>query len=407
MKPNFSIIILTETMNLKTCIDNINKFTTSPYEIIVVYTGPNDINIDHSQYKYISCHDMNISLAYNNGLEIAKGDLLVMLSPNVTVSANWDRELLTCAQLSENIGLIGRTKRKTKTSTMEELGSHIVDVLDEDCLLIKRKVIDHIGDFDERFSSKHFMFSDFFLRTRLAGFELLHCNENYIEKNYDMQMLDNIDYLNIYQNDRKKFVEKWREFLPIKNDLITEILNKLPVEAMGDILFLGDNPIIPNTLMNRGYSVVSITCSDGYNILWNKKETYDIIILFDNITHECNLIKLLKDGKKILNHRGLIIANIYNSLYIERIHHVFRGNFSIAAFDTNKKYPIQCLSRPEIMASSEVAEMELMYLVGFASDPPIQFQKLFKEICKTNPSSKFLREEICIEEYLAVWQKNR
>ena len=56
---------------------------------------------------------------------------------------------------------------------------------------------------------------------------------------------------------------------------------------------------------------------------------------------------------------------------------LFQGNFSIAAFDTNKKYPIQCLSRPEIMASSEVAEMELMYLVGFASDPPIQFQKLF------------------------------
>jgi len=51
--------------------------------------------------------------------------------------------------------------------------------------------------------------------------------------------------------------------------------------------------------------------------------------------------------------------------------------------------------------------MYLMYLVEFDTDLPIQIQTLFKEICKTNLSSKFLREKICIEEYLTVWQKNR
>ena len=62
---------------------------------------------------------------------------------------------------------------------------------------------------------------------------------------------------------------------------------------------------------------------------------------------------------------------------------------------------------PEIMASGEIAEMELMYLVGFASNLSTQYQKLFKEICKTNSISKSLKEEICIEEYLAICQKNK
>ena len=66
VKPNFSIIIIAETVseNLKACIDNINKFTTLPYEIIIVHTGPNnpnDKNIDLMQYKHISCYNMNIS----------------------------------------------------------------------------------------------------------------------------------------------------------------------------------------------------------------------------------------------------------------------------------------------------------------------------------------------------------
>lgn len=413
VKPNFSIIIIAETVseNLKACIDNINKFTTLPYEIIIVHTGPNnpnDKNIDLMQYKHISCYNMNISSAYNSGLKLSEGDNLVILSSKITVSANWDRDILNCTKLSQNIGLVGQAKRNTKMTKTKSSTSNIVENLDEDFLLIKRKVLDSIGNFDEIFSSIHFMFSDFFLRARLAGFELLHCNENYIGKRYNEPLLDKIEYLDVYQIDRKKFVNKWEKILPIKDDLISEILNKLPPKAIGEeLLFLGDNPIIPNTLINRGYNVSTITCHNGYSILQDKEKLYDIIIFFDNFTHESSLIRLLRDGGKILNQHGLIIINIFNALFIERIHQVFKGNFSIASLDINRKYPIQCLSMPEIMASGEIAEMELMYLVGFASNLSTQYQKLFKEICKTNSISKSLKEEICIEEYLAIWQKNK
>lgn len=413
MKPDISIIIVTSKISkhLKNCIDSIYKFTTSPYEIIIVYTGPTNKNTDELQTfpnsKYLPCHKKNTGFAYNRGIKQSKADNIIILSPKVTVTPNWDVAMLNCSQIVPSIGLVGKSKKSTTHPTKDITEIQIAESLDESCLLIKRIVIDSIGDFDEQFSSTTFLFDDFFLRARFDGFELSYCNEDYAVDAYDSHILDNIDYLDIYLEDRNKFIDKWKTYLPIKNDLISEILNKLPTEGSGDILFLGDIPIIPNVLTKRGYTVKSLPRSAGYHILLDKSKLYNIIILFDNITHEQTLIKLLEEGSSVLKPRGLIVANIHNSLFIERVQHIFKGNFSIASFDSNLKYPICCLSKPEIIASGEVAALELMYLVGFATKPTPNFQKLFKEICNTNPGSRSFKEELCIEEYLVVWQKGQ
>lgn len=413
MKPDISIIILTSKISkqLKDCIDSIYKFTTLPYEIIIAYTGSVDKNTDELHIfpnaRYLACHKMDTSLAYNKGIEDSNTDNIIILSPKVTVTPNWDTSILDCSQVIPSIGLVGKPKKPTNLSSVKNPEFQIADSLDESCLLIKKTVIDSIGGFDTRFYSTSFIFDDFFFRARLDGFELFYCNEDYAVKLHDTHTLDNIDYLDIYIDDRNKFINKWKKLLPVKNDLISEILNKLPTEGKGDILFLGDTPIIPNTLTKRGYTVESVPRSTGYRILSDKNKLYNIIILFDNITHERTLISLLEEGSSILKPRGLIIANIHNSLFIERVHHIFKGNFSIASFESNLKYPICCLSKPEIIASGEVAALELMYLVGFASKPTPDFQKIFKEICNTSPGSHSVKEELCIEEYLAVWQKNQ
>lgn len=413
MKPDISIIILTSKVSkqLKNCIDSIYKFTTLSYEIIIVYIGSIDKSTDKLQTfphsRYLPCNEMDTGSAYNRGIQDSNADNIIILSPNVTVTPNWDIAMLDCSQLVPSIGLVGRAKKTTNLLTVNNPEFHIAESLDENCLLIKRPVIDVVGDFDRNFYSNSFIFDDFFLRARLNGFELFYCNEDYIEKNRHVPTSDNIDYLDIYVDDRNTFIDKWKKLLPIKNDLISEILNKLPARGIGDVLFLGDNLIVPNTLIRRGYTVSSFPRSSGYNILSDEDKGFDIIILFDNITHEQTLIKLLEEGSSVLNSRGLIIANIQNSLSIDRIHHVFKGNFSIAAFDSSLKYPLSCLSRPEIMASGEVAALELMYLIGFASKPTPEFQKIFKEICNLSPDSSSLKEELCIEEYLAVWQKSQ
>lgn len=411
MKPDISIIIITEEVSkyLEHCIDNIQKSTTLSYEIIVVDigSGSEDTNTigNIPQVEYVSYHYMDLGSAYNYGIKHSKANHIIILSPKINVRPGWDTTMVDFSRLFENIGIVGQSKNGTTPSSTASSEFHVVENLDENYLLIKRELIDSIGIFDSKFSSTNFIFNDFFLRARFAGFELLHCKEFYVEKKYDGYSSDNIDYLNIYHDDRNKFIDKWKKFLPVKNDLISEILKKLPMEGRGDILFLGDIPIIPNTLMKRGYNVNWLPRSAGYNIISDKRKHYDIIILFDNITHEQGIIKLLEDGRSILNSHGLIVANIYNSLFIERIHHIFKGNFSIGTFDENIKYPIRCLSKPEIISSGDIAQLELMYLVGFASKPPPEYQKLFKEICKTSLSYDSLKEELCIEEYLVVWQK--
>lgn len=413
MKPDISIIILTSEVSkqLKDCVDSICKFTTLSYEIIIVYTSSIDKNADELQTfpnsRYLLCHGMGTSLAYNRGIEDSKADNIIILSPNITVTPTWDIAMLDCSQRIPSIGLVGKPKKTTNLLTVKNPEFYVAESLDENCLFIKRSVIDIVGEFDRKFFSNSFIFDDFFLRARLNGFELFYCNEDYTEKKHYDPTLDNIEYLDVYVDDRNTFIDKWKELLPIKNDLISEILNKLPARGIGDVLFLGDNSIIPSTLIRRGYTVSSLPRSAGYNILADEDKAYDIIILFDNITHEQTLIKLLEEGSSILNPRGLIIANIQNSLFIERIHHIFKGNFSIAAFDSSLKYPLSCHSKPEIVLSGEVAVLELMYLIGFASKPTPDFQNIFKDICNVSPGSSSLKEELCIEEYLAIWQKSQ
>lgn len=413
MGPDISILILVSKVSnrLRECIDSIEKYTNLPHEIILLYSDTTEQSLDclqkFSNTRYLPCPNMNTAMAYNSGIKEAQSENILILSPRATVKPHWDRDIIDCSNIIPSIGLVGRPKKAIRTEALESLDFYIAESLDEDCLLIKKTVTDSIGYFDDEFSTSSFMFDDFFLRARQSGFELFYCNEDYFTMPSDDTPMDNIDYLDIYIDNRDRFIDKWQGQLPIKNDLIGEILNKIPPMGKGNVLFLGDDLIIPNTLCRRGYKVHSLPRTKGYSDFLNQASLYNIIILFDNITHEETLIRLLKSGKATLESRGLMVANVQNSLYIERVQQVFKGNFSIAAFDPSLKYPLSCLSKPEIMVAGEVANLELMYLVGFAAKPNPEFQQIFKEIYSTDPGNSSFKEELCIEEYLAVWQKNQ
>lgn len=406
MRPDVSIIILVSEVSehFTRCIDSINNYTKTSYEIIISYIGPKVQNLKKlANVKYLSCHRMNIATAYNTAIKHAKGINIILLSPQVRVKPNWTSQIIEHSNLTPSIGLVGSLESNHKYYNSASSKLRIVGNLDKSFLLIKKAVIDDIGLFDAQFNNIDFIFNDFFLRARLSGFELAHCKRCHTIKSYNINTASNIDYLHEHTDNRGKFLDKWNRVLPIKVDLIAEILNKIPPISTSTVLFLGDNQIIPNTLLKRGCKVKSYSRSKGYQALQNKDHKYDIIILYDNLTHEQTLANILDIACSILRPYGLILANIQNTLYIERVHQIFRGNFSMVSFDPALKYPISCLSLPEIMLISGITPLELMYLAGFSCKPSIEFQQLFKEICNIDPGSS-LKEELCIEEYLAVWQ---
>ncbi|NMA95636.1 MAG: hypothetical protein GX974_06310 [Clostridiales bacterium] len=412
MAPNISILIFAPEYSnlLQRCLEKIAETTTLSYEIMLLSPRPLNVNLDKSEkpadIQFITCSNLSINKAYNKGFLYSKSDNIVIISPEIMVKHNWDVHIMKYAKIRSNIGFVGKLKKPISSTIMETSDFYITEALDDSCLLIKRFVVDIIGDFDEKFSSTSFMFDDYFLRARQSGFELSYCKEDLFRRSFSAEIGDNIDYLDTYLDNRNRFVEKWRRFLPIKNDIISEVLLNTVLIEEEHILYLGDDPIIPNTLERRGYIVRSISRSHGYSPLMKDNQRYNAIIIFDNITHEQTLFSLLDQAKSILMPKGLLFINIHNSLYIDRVYEIFRGNFTISHFDPNLKYPFYCLSKPEIMSSNKVSHLELVYLAGFTSKPSPEVQGILKEICNAGPAKNHLKEEFCTEEYLAIWQKN-
>ncbi|CUS97599.1 glycosyltransferase family 2 protein [Candidatus Kryptobacter tengchongensis] len=78
-------------------------------------------------------------------------------------------------------------------------------------MLIKRKVIEIIGGFDERFSPGNFEDDDFCLRTVLAGFKIAIAKDVFIHhfgsKSFNANGREK--YIHILKQNEKIFVEKW------------------------------------------------------------------------------------------------------------------------------------------------------------------------------------------------------
>lgn len=411
MKPTVSIIIVSSNTveRTKNVIKSVFENTMIDYELIVVDIGSTDETIEflkeHKDVKLLLSKESQIIPAYNEGINSAIADNIILLSPKVVTTPNWVDELLKCAEANPSAGIIGAANVKFNYKLNKETEPYFVEQLKEHCLLIKRSVINQVGLFDEVYKGSSFVFDDLYLRIKLAGFELFYCPQAQIKIADEMDVLDTVEYLDIYQDDRKRFINKWGDFLPLKNDIFTQILKNIPF-SKGNILYLGDIPIIPNTLRRRGYSVDIYPRCTGYEALEKcKAGSYDGIIFFDNITHEKSFIKIIQDAKKLLRPNGIIIANINNSLYIKRLHNILNGNFSILGIEKELYYPIACLSKPEIIAWGEIANLTIIYLAGFATKLSPEYQDAFIEMSKLSISSKFIKEECSIQEYLVMWQK--
>lgn len=78
------------------------------------------------------------------------------------------------------------------------------------CLLVKREVFDVIGLFDERFSIGNFEDNDFYLRARLANYELRVAEGAFIH-HYGSRTFKSlkVDYAGIMRENQKRFRLKW------------------------------------------------------------------------------------------------------------------------------------------------------------------------------------------------------
>lgn len=376
-----SIIILTHNKleYTKLCIESIRKFTPSgQYEIIVV-----DNNSTDGTIEYLKKQD-DLRVIYNNknlgfpkgcnqGIEIAKGDSILLLNNDTIVTPNWLNNLDSALYSSEDIGVVGAITNSCSNGQAINVIYQDIDELIEFanlvnsnyttakyefkqylvgfCYLVKKTVIDKVGGLDERFTPGNFEDNDLSLRILVQGYKLLLCKNVFIHHFGSATFASNIDdYINIYYASKRKFDEKWgKDVLSgsiIRSNLVNlfkkdrdEHINVLEIGCgSGATLIYIKNLYKNSNLYGIEKSKNSAKIASAFASIINEdvekvklsydENFFDYIILGDVLEHLNNPWKLLKELILYLKQDGYILATIPNIMHISVIKEIINGKFT-------------------------------------------------------------------------------
>lgn len=236
MKTSIIILTLNKIDLTKSCIESIRRHTSEPYELIIVDNGSTDDTVEYLQNQkdiraIYNKKNAGFARGCNQGAAIATGDTLLFLNNDTVVTENWLRNMLNVLNADELIGMVGPVsnscngRQKIHVSYSELSGldefahehcqkyagiSYYTCNLVGFCLLIKKKVWNEVGPFDERFGIGNFEDDDLCLRVLEAGYMSMIAMDSFVHHvgSATFRTLD-IYYFHLLEENRKKAAEKW------------------------------------------------------------------------------------------------------------------------------------------------------------------------------------------------------
>jgi glycosyltransferase involved in cell wall biosynthesis len=235
------------------CIAALKDHTRPSWELIVVDNG----STDGTPLYLAGARDLaavpvtvvtnstnlGFPVAINQGLQLARGEYLVLLNNDVVVTDGWLDQLITLANVERGvdgigarpgsvIGMVGpmsnyaappqlvdgvpyhnvedmhqfarswRDQHRGKWFTVPKLSGF--------CLLMKRAVYDGVGGLDERFGLGLFDDDDLAERARRAGFELAVAHDLFVHHFGSRTFAGNgIDAGTLLEENARRFAHKW------------------------------------------------------------------------------------------------------------------------------------------------------------------------------------------------------
>lgn len=256
-----SIILLTynQLEYTKKCVESIQRYTPEPHEIIFVDNGSTDGTREYlqnlakeSDHIEIILNDRNLGFAAGNNqaLQKARGNYILLLNNDVVVTERWLGRLIWWLEQSPETGMVGPMSnavsgpqlvknvpygdsldamhkfaheyslRNTGRSTefMRLVGF---------CLLIKKEVIDIIGNLDENYLCGNFEDDDICLRSFIAGYKNIIAHDVFIHHYGSMTFRGNaIDYSTTIDKNLKYFSNKWKGIVKVSSNEYKVTLRK-------------------------------------------------------------------------------------------------------------------------------------------------------------------------------------
>lgn len=219
------------------CLAALARWTTRPYEALVVDNGSTDGTGDYlrrlrdPRVRVIAnARNLGFAAAINQGLAASQGRWLVWLNNDVLVTPGWLEGLIGCARRHPRTGAVGPyTNRINGLQRVDDARyplsalsgfasawalrhagrARSVHRLTGFCLLHPRESLVAVGGLDERFGMGCYEDFDFCLRLLQAGRELLLAEDVFVHHFGHKSFEANRVARSHIEENRRLFVEKW------------------------------------------------------------------------------------------------------------------------------------------------------------------------------------------------------
>ena len=217
----------------KECLDSLFKSTSFPFRLIIV---DNASDTQTAQYlddvkkrspEQVSLirnnENMGFVKAVNQGIKQSTAAYVCLLNNDTQVASGWLREMVKIAEAKDDIGIVNPNsntlgwklkKSQSLETTAQELKSYSGEYFRLPwacgfCMLIKRKVIQEVGFFDEVYGMGTFEDADFSKRAQAAGLLSVCAKAAYVYHRERRSFIKFKKFDRDFQRNRQIFFSKW------------------------------------------------------------------------------------------------------------------------------------------------------------------------------------------------------
>ncbi|SHJ45605.1 Glycosyltransferase, GT2 family [Clostridium cavendishii DSM 21758] len=438
----------------KLCIESIRKFTPKEnYEIIIVDNNSTDNTVNwlrkQTDLKVIyNIENKGFPTACNQGIEISKGDSILLLNNDTVVTPNWLNNLQRALYSSEDIGGVGAISNYCSNyqqipvfyKEIDELLKFASEINKSNsnlwenkvrligyCYMIKREVIDKVGMLDEIFTPGNFEDDDISFRIINEGYKLLLCKDVFIHHFGSVSFGKEANkFSNIIEINRNKFKEKWGFDAYYSANIRFDIISLITSEVNDKINVLEIGCGVGNTLLEiknryRNANLYGIeSCEKSAQIssklcnsingdiesidLPYQHNYFDYIIFSDVLEHLVNPWGTLEKLRKYLKEDGYILASIPNVMHISVLNNLINGRFRYEDSGILDKTHLRFFTLAEIEDLFNSTGFNIIYKATIQSPPNIEEEKLLNSLYQIVTSD--LKDQYTVYQYLVKANKN-